>query len=105
MGADSKGKKSTETGEEALENRQPARSLAIANKGVQSGEDFAKLMSNVMSDLIEGRITPSVGNAVCNAGGKLLRIVELQMKYGTPNGNSKPRRVLTLVAEETDGEC
>ena len=40
------------------------------------------MMSALMSDLIEGKITPGVGNATVNAGGKLLKMVELQMKYG-----------------------
>lgn len=39
-------------------------------------------MSAMMSDLIEGSIAPQIGNAVCNAGGKLLKAVELQLKYG-----------------------
>lgn len=41
-------------------------------------------MSGLMSDLIEGRISPQIGNATCNAGGKLLKVVELQHKYGSP---------------------
>lgn len=41
-------------------------------------------MSAQMSDLIEGRMDPSVGNAVCNTGGKLLKVVEMQFKYGRP---------------------
>jgi hypothetical protein len=43
-----------------------------------------------MSDLIDGAVTPSVGNAVCNAGGKLLKIVELQYKYGKPTSPKEP---------------
>ena len=45
-----------------------------------------------MSDLIEGNITPQVGNATVNAGGKLLKIVELQLKYGRtePTGVRSP---------------
>lgn len=39
-------------------------------------------MSALMSDLLTGAITPEVGNATCNAGGKLLKIVEMQYKYG-----------------------
>lgn len=49
-----------------------------------------------MGDIISQRITPQVGNAVCNAGGKLLKVVELQMRYGSakePNGE----RVLHLT--------
>lgn len=40
------------------------------------------MMSALMSDLIEGTITPQVGNAAVNAGSKLLRVVELQLKFG-----------------------
>lgn len=54
-------------------------------------------MSAVMSDLIEGNMTPAVGNAVCNAGGKILKVVEMQHKYGTQHqGKAK---VLELAGE------
>jgi hypothetical protein len=65
-----------------------SKSLVIAQAGVTTSKEFATLMSNLMSDLIEGTITPGVGNAVCNAGGKLLKIVELQQKYGRSNDAS-----------------
>lgn len=42
-------------------------------------------MSALMSDLITGCITPEISNATVNAGGKLLKIVEMQLKYGKPN--------------------
>jgi hypothetical protein len=71
-------------------------SLAIASKGVQTGSEFANLMSVLMSDIIEGRITPAVGNAACNAGGKLLKVVEMQWKYGTP-GPNQGEKVLKLA--------
>lgn len=65
--------------------RRGPRSRSIAAAGVYTGNDFAKLMSALMSDLIEGRMTPAIGNACCNAGGKLLKVVELQFKYGMPS--------------------
>lgn len=37
-----------------------------------------------MSDVIEGAIAPSIANAAVNAGGKLLKVTELQYKYGKP---------------------
>lgn len=40
------------------------------------------MMSALMSDLIEGRVKPGVANSICNAGGKLLKMLELQQKYG-----------------------
>lgn len=54
------------------------------------------MMSALMSDVIEGSITPQVANATVNAGGKLLKVVEMQLKYGstTPSGS---RRMLNLI--------
>lgn len=39
-------------------------------------------MSCLITDIIDGTITPQVGNAAVNAGGKLLKVVEMQYKYG-----------------------
>jgi hypothetical protein len=60
------------------------KSLQFAQVGIRTGQDFANTMSALMSDLLEGKISPQVGNAVCNVGGKLLKVVEMQHKYGTP---------------------
>lgn len=70
-----------------------SKSGAIATAGVRTGEDFANLMSALMSDIIEGAITPNVANATVNAGGKLLKVVEMQYRYGSP----KTSPALTLV--------
>lgn len=40
-------------------------------------------MCGLMSDVISGNMTPAVANAAVNAGGKLLKVVELENKYGT----------------------
>ncbi len=53
-------------------------------------------MSALMSDLIDGSITPSVGNAAVNAGGKLLKITEMQLKYGTTTKAKTPREICLL---------
>jgi hypothetical protein len=60
---------------------QGSRTGKIAERGVSTGREFAKLMSALMSDVIEGKISPQVANATCNAGGKLLKVVELQYRY------------------------
>lgn len=66
------------------------QSLQIAGKGVKTGTDSANLMSCLMSDLISGKVTPQIGNAVCNAGGKLLKVVEMKQKYGvTPSSTAE----------------
>ena len=58
------------------------RARKLADKGVVTGADFASLMAALLSDTIAGRVDPRVSNAACNVGGKLLKVVELQFKYG-----------------------
>lgn len=76
------------------------QSLSVANAGVKTGTDFANLMSNLMSDLISGRVTPQVGNAVCNAGGKLLKVVEMKHKYGVAPNSIAAQPDLLLATRE-----
>ncbi len=76
---------------------QKPESLRVSKSGIKTGQDFANLMSSVMSDLIEGRIPPQVANAVCNAGGKLLKVVEMQNKYGIKPKDHANEKVLVLA--------
>lgn len=75
--------------EKSITKASVARSLPLAKQGVKTDRDFAALMSAIMSDLIEGNLTPAVGNAAVNAGGKLLKVVEMRHRYGTQVGNDK----------------
>ncbi len=70
--------------------------LAFSRRGIKTGGDFANFMSAMMTDLVEQRISPGIGNAACNAGGKLLKVVEMQYKYGTSSRSGG--KVLTLAA-------
>ena len=74
------------------------RSAKVAAKGIKTSHDFANLMSALMSDLIDGRVAPTIGNATCNAGGKLLKVVEMQIKYGVAGPGQ--HKVLTLALEQ-----
>jgi hypothetical protein len=76
--------------------RPDPHSLSIAKRGIKTGGDFANFMSAMMTDLIEQRISPGIGNAACNAGGKLLKVVEMQYKYGT--SSAAGGKILTLAA-------
>lgn len=73
-----------------------ANATGIAARGVKTSRDFAAVMSSLMSDILEERVEPRVANAVCNAAGKLLKIVELEHKYGAPS-KSEPERLLRLA--------
>lgn len=74
-----------------------ARCLPVARRGIKSGAEFADFMSGLMSDLIEGKVSPQVANAACNAGGKLLKVVDLQYRYGAPARGGAGRRQLALT--------
>lgn len=74
------------------------RSLAISERGIRTGSDFANLMSALMSDLIDGSISPGVGTATVNAGGKLLQVVHMTLKYGKADGGRSERKTLVLTA-------
>lgn len=71
------------------------RCLVTSEKGIKTGAQFADFMSQLMSDIVARRVTPDIGNAACNAGGKLLKVVEMQFKYGQPEAGTS---VLTLAA-------
>ena len=65
------------------------RCAPIADAGITTGKDFAQLMSALIGDIAANRIDARAANAICNAGGKLLKIVELQHKYGGPKEDEK----------------
>lgn len=54
-------------------------------------------MSALMSDLLAGTVSPQVGNAACNAGGKLLKIIEMQHRYGVTEGQQPKEKVVSLA--------
>lgn len=56
-------------------------------------------MAALLADTIAGRIQPAQANASCNVAGKLIRMVELQHKYGKPVPGSEMRLLeLTPIA-------
>jgi hypothetical protein len=80
-------------------SKESAKSLAVGKRGIKTGNDFAQFMSALMTDLIEGKVTPNVGNAACNAGGKLLKVVDMQQKYGT-NGQGQSKTLMLATDEK-----
>jgi hypothetical protein len=73
------------------------RSLSLAARGIRTGADFSQVMSALISDIIEEKVTPQVANAACNAGGKLLKVVEMQIKYGKRKNDADPHPILQLA--------
>jgi len=87
----------------ARSKKNAPRCLEIAERGIYTGADFAGFMSAMMSDIIQSRIEPGMANAACNAGGKLLKIVEMQYRYGEKQAGSS-RRTLNLAPIAAEAE-
>jgi len=75
-------KQSATTQRKAVTKKSASRAKPIAARGIYSAETFANVMSALMTDVLTGAVEPQVANAVCNSGGKLLKVVELQRKCG-----------------------
>lgn len=57
-------------------------------------------MSALMTDVIQGSVTPAVVNATCNAGRQLIEVAKLQYRYGTSvKGQSKVLELAVPLAE------
>jgi hypothetical protein len=76
-------------------------SVILARKGVTSSEDFRNLMCALMTDVIQGDVSPDVVNAACNAGRGLLRMVEMEYRASQGAANRSfplSRRVAEVSA-------
>ena len=67
-----------------------ARSVLVAQKGIRTSADFMNFMSELITDLGNETVRPEIANAQCNAGGKLLKMVELEQKYGLDRSEELP---------------
>ncbi len=75
------------------------RSVKIARGGINNSRKFTDFFSALIADLSEQKVTASMANAMCNAGGKMLKMVELEIRYGQQIPGQS-RRLLTIAAGE-----
>ena len=82
------------------------RSSQLLRKGIETGRDFANVMSALMTDLADGSITPPVGNAISKAGSQMLKMVELQYRYAPPKRGEIPNLPMAdrYVEEQSDSD-
>jgi hypothetical protein len=86
-------------------NSKTPTSAKLADTGITTGADFSRVMAALLADTIAGRIEPQRANASCNVAGKLIRMVELQHKYGRQVEGSRERLLeLTPVAGMASSE-
>lgn len=57
------------------------------------------MMTALMADTVTGRVQPQTANATCNVAGKIIRMVEMQHKYGRAvEGSNERLLALTPIA-------
>lgn len=64
------------------------RSVQIASSGIRNDRHAGEYLSALLGDMMADKVSVRVGNACNNTMGKLLKLVELRQKYGSPE-NSK----------------
>jgi len=78
-----------------------SRSLAIAKGGLTTGFDTINMLTATITDVLEEDITTNQANVVVNAIGKVLKVVELQFKYGKPkSADGRGDRDLVLTQQQ-----
>ena len=84
------------------EQQREPRCVQTARSGLRTGNDVNTFLSLLISDLAEGAMTPMAGNAICNATGKLLKNVEMHLKYGNRGMTAKGMKMATLPGDSVD---
>ena len=49
---------------------------------IRTGAQFAEAMSQLMTDIREGTVKPTVANSIRGAGMAMLKVVEMELKWG-----------------------
>ena len=65
------------------------KSFRVATAGIRTSDDFKEMMSAIMTELRRGELDTVLANAICNAGGKLLKCVQLEMDSAAQNRTIK----------------
>lgn len=73
---------------ENIEASSPRSIPIIAEGDVKDAPHLAKVLSALISDALMNAIPPSQGNVVCKAAGLIIKVTEMQLKYGPKDGGA-----------------
>lgn len=71
------------------------RSLQQAARRIHSADGLADMMSELILNLATGEVRPELATAMCRAATNLLKVVEMQQRWGLPTRQGG-RKVLYL---------
>lgn len=98
--------KKTDGDEKVVQESHPApipRSVQIASRGIRTDVDAANFFSALTSDIMTEEVKVKTANAACNSMGKLLKVVDMRLKHGSPT-EANERPLLRLADPDGDGE-
>ena len=64
------------------------RSITIARGGITNSFQLLNLITATMGDVLSGSVTPTMGNSAFTGSRAVLKLLELQVKYGKPQADS-----------------
>lgn len=73
--------------------KDPRSMQLVATEGLSDSRKCANVLGAITLDVLSSRIPPQVGNTACNAIGKLLKLKEMEIKYGTAGAAGEPKRL------------
>lgn len=91
----------TQNTELPVVQQQQPKCVAIAEAGVRNSQQMMRYLSALIADGSAGRVTTGMMHGACNAVGKLLRVAEMEARYGTAGANQE--RVLEFIGEDDAG--
>ena len=84
--------------------KQP-KSVILAKGEIRTTREYGQLMAALVSDVIQENISPTLVNAAVNAGRQMIKVAELNLKYGRKVvNNDKPEKdaCLNLLTGRTE---
>jgi hypothetical protein len=76
---------------------QSPKCAAIAEAGITNSQQTIAYLSALIADASAGRVTTGLVHGTCNAIGKMLRVVEMEVRYGTVGGGANGEKCLSFV--------
>lgn len=83
--------------EQQVEQQASPKCAAIAEAGITNSQQTIAYLSALIADASSGRVTTGLVHGTCNAIGKMLRVVEMEVRYGTVNGGGNGEKCLNFV--------
>jgi hypothetical protein len=75
------------------QTEEPRSLVLLVGEGLSDSRKCANVLGAITLDVLSQRITPQMGNTACNAIGKVMKVKEMEIRYGTSSGYGEPKRL------------